>query len=93
MANIKQAKKRILVNAKKRLQNQSVRSAVRTALKKARTTVMEGVDVSLSEKLVGEAIKKIDKAASKGIMHKNTAARKKSRLMLKLNSQKSEAAK
>lgn len=92
MANNKQARKRILINAKKRLRSMSIRSAVKTAFKKAESAVMEEKNLAAAETLVMTAVKKVDKAACKGLYHKNTAARKKSRLMSKLNSLKVEAA-
>ena len=75
MANIKSAKKRIKVGARQASENVPVRGSMRTALKKI------AKDTN-NEELVTDAIKKIDKAASKGIIKKNTAARKKSRLTL-----------
>lgn len=78
MPNIKSAKKRVKVGKRQADENINLRSGMRTAIKKVvKTTDKE----SLSD-----AIKKIDKAASKGIIKKNTAARKKSRLMKKVNS-------
>ncbi len=78
MPNIKSAKKRVKVGKRQTDENINLRSGMRTAIKKVvKTTDKE----SLSD-----AIKKIDKAASKGIIKKNTAARKKSRLMKKINS-------
>jgi small subunit ribosomal protein S20 len=78
MPNIKSAKKRVLVGKRQADENINLRSGMRTAIKKVvKTTDKE----SLSD-----AIKKIDKAAAKGIIKKNTAARKKSRLMKKVNS-------
>ncbi len=91
MANHKQAKKRILINAKKRLRNMAVRSAVKTAFKKAMTAI-EAKKTEDSQQLVTKAIISVDKAACKGIIHKNTAARKKSRLVKHLNDMVAEAA-
>ena len=85
MANTRQARKRILVNAKKRLRNMAVISAVKTIFKKADEAILVEKDPDKADELVKKAIKKIDKAACKGMIHKNKAARKKSRLMLKLN--------
>jgi small subunit ribosomal protein S20 len=83
LANTRQAKKRILVNEKKRTRNLAVRSKVRTLLKKAKTAVNDKAE-NVSE-VIRSAQVEIDKAATKGIMHKNTAARKKSRLMKQYN--------
>lgn len=76
MPNIKSAKKRVLVAEKKALQNKIVKSNLKTAMKKA------AVDESPEAILV--AIKKVDQAAGKNLLHKNNAAHKKSALMKKL---------
>ena len=83
MANTKSAKKAVKVHERQRLRNQSVRSAVKTAFRKANEAIKR--KVGEADKSVGVAHSAIDKAAVKGIIHKNTAARKKSRLALKLN--------
>ena len=80
MANIKSQKKRIKTNAKAHERNKQVRAELKTRTKAA---VASG-DASSDE--VRAAIKRIDMAASKGVIHKNTAARKKSRLMKQLSS-------
>jgi small subunit ribosomal protein S20 len=77
VANIKSQKKRNLTNAKAAERNKSVRSELKSRVKTAVTT---GDDDS-----VRIAVKKLDSAASKGVIHKNTAARRKSRLMKKVN--------
>jgi small subunit ribosomal protein S20 len=82
MANIKSQIKRNKQNEKKRLQNRVVRGATRVALNKARIAIKDQQDSS--EEMVLKAIVALDKAAQKGIIHKNNAARKKSRLMKKL---------
>ena len=76
MANIKSAKKRILVINKKTLRNKMIRSAVKTAMKK----VLNAENKEAALKVLPAAVKAIDKAASKGVYHKNNASRKKSRL-------------
>ena len=83
MPNIKSAKKRILVAEKRAEKNKSVRSRVKTVIKKA----YYAVDTNAANKTeaVSLAMKKIDQAAAKGIMHKNTAARSKSSLAKRLN--------
>ena len=82
MPNIKSAKKRVLIAEKKALQNKAVRSNLKTTLKKADAAVASGAaDSSAAIKL---AIKKVDQAAAKNLLHKNTAAHKKSALMKKL---------
>ncbi len=83
MPNIKSAKKRVKVAAAKTAQNKAFRSALRTDIKKAGAAVETGA--SDKEQAVRAAIKKIDQAAAKGILKKNTASRKKSSLARKLN--------
>lgn len=86
MPNIKSAKKRVILSEKQNIRNRSVRSALKTAVKKADSAVeAKSADMDVN---VTAAIKSIDKAAAKGIMHKNTAARKKSALTIKLNKAK-----
>ena len=82
MANTKSAEKRIRSNERKRLRNQSYRSRVKTVIRKAEQLIFGGQP---SEDAVRTAISTLDKAAGKGIIHKNNAARRKSRLMKKLN--------
>ncbi len=82
MPNIKSAKKRVLVNATKQARNKSTNSALKTAIKKANLAIESNADDK--EAVVKAAIKKIDQAAAKGLLHKNNAARKKSALTLKL---------
>jgi small subunit ribosomal protein S20 len=83
MPNIKSAKKRVKVIATKTLINKSVSTELKTEIKKASLAV-ENKDENRAE-VVRVAVKKIDQAAAKGILHKNTAARKKSSLVRKLN--------
>ena len=85
MANIKSAKKRILVNQTKALQNQMVKSQLKTVIKKFNLAVESGDKASASE-LYRLAVKKVDQAVAHGILHKNNAAHKKSQLTLKFNS-------
>ncbi|MBR0575360.1 30S ribosomal protein S20 [Proteiniclasticum sp. BAD-10] len=84
MANIKSSKKRIKITEKKTLRNKMVKSALKTAIKKYETAVAAG-NAEEAKVLLGSAIKSVDMAASKGIIHKNMASRKKSRLTLKFN--------
>ena len=84
MANIKSAKKRILVNNKKNLRNRSIKSALKTVLKKFDTTVAEG-NREAAESAYKVAVKTVDRAASKGLIHKKNAAHKKSSLTTKLS--------
>ncbi|MBQ3888641.1 MAG: 30S ribosomal protein S20 [Clostridia bacterium] len=83
MANIKSAKKRVLVNEKKAAKNKAENSALKTAIKKANAAIE--ADDAGKEEAVKTAVKKIDKAAANGLIHKNNAAHKKSELALKLN--------
>ncbi len=83
MPNIKSAKKRVKVIAVKSAQNQANRSALKTQIKKANIAVETGA--ADKNEVVREAIKKIDQAAAKGLLHKNTAARRKSALAKKVN--------
>lgn len=84
MPNIKSAKKRVLVNKTKALQNKTARSALRTNLKKFETAVAEG-NRSEADVAYKVAVKAVDKAVGHGLLHKNNAARKKSGMTLKLN--------
>jgi small subunit ribosomal protein S20 len=83
VANIKSAKKRVLVNATKQARNKSANSALKTALKKANAAIEANAEDK--EVLVTLAVKKIDQATAKGLLHKNNAARKKSQFTAKLN--------
>ena len=80
MANIKSQEKRILTNERARLRNQSVRSSLRTAVRGFREAVEAGEKDKAAE-LLASASRKLDKAATKGVIHKNQAARRTSRLM------------
>ena len=84
MPNIKSAIKRVSVIEKKTLRNNMIKSAYKTAVKNFEAAVAEG-DVEKAESLFSEATKKIDQACTKGVIVKNTAARKKSNLAKKLN--------
>lgn len=80
MANIKSQIKRNRQNEKRRLHNRVFRGAARKAVVKARTAIDTGVQADSRESVLA-AVQMLDKAASKGIIHKNNAARRKSRLM------------
>ena len=84
MANIKSAKKRVLVNQKKADRNKSIKSAVKTSIKKVEAAVT-AKDKEAAAAALQNAISTIDKAASKGVYHKNNAARKVSRLSKAVN--------
>lgn len=83
MPNIKSAKKRVKVIATKTAQNKAAKSALKTTIKKANTAI----ETNAADKAdaVKVAIKRIDQAAAKGLLHKNKAARNKSALVKKLN--------
>ncbi len=84
MANIKSAKKRILVIETKTLRNKMIKSKIKTLIKKVATAIVEG-NKAEAEAARKVAISEINKAASKGVYHKNNASRKVSRLTLAVN--------
>ena len=79
MPNIKSAEKRVSVSSAKKLQNQMVKSQMNTAIKKFNAAIAAN-DVELAEKLLSEAASKIDNAASKKVIHKNSANHKKAQI-------------
>ena len=81
MANIKSQKKRILTNAKDAERNKAVKSELRTRVK----TAVKAVGTDDTDEAVRMAVKRLDMAAAKGIIHPNQAARRKSRLMKRVN--------
>jgi small subunit ribosomal protein S20 len=84
LPNIKSAKKRVLVNKAKALQNKAARSSLKTDIKKFEAAVAEG-NRSEAEGAYKVAVKAVDKAVGHGLLHKNNAAHKKSGMTLKLN--------
>ena len=84
MANIKSQLKRIKTNEKARLRNKSVKSSVKTAIRKFREAAESG-DKDKATELLRDASKKLDKAASKGVLHANQAANKKSAMAKRAN--------
>ncbi|MBC7235783.1 MAG: 30S ribosomal protein S20 [Chloroflexi bacterium] len=84
MANTRSALKRVRQDRKRRLRNMRVRSRMRTFVKKANALIVEGQKEEAIE-AVRQAISEIDKAAQKGVIHPNNAARRKSRLMRRFN--------
>ena len=84
MANIKSAKKRILDNRTKAARNKAIRSAVKTSIKKVYTAI-EAKDKAAATAALNDATSVINKAASKGIYHKDNASRKVSRLTIAVN--------
>ena len=91
MPNTKSAHKQVRVSQKRKLRNQSIRSQNKTAVKKAEELIFSG-KVKEAEAEVKKAISSLDKAAGKGVLHANNAARRKSRLAKKLNQAKTKAA-
>ncbi len=85
MANIKSQKKRVITNAKRAERNKSVRSAVKTAVRRVDEAVTAG-DKALATEKAQEACRALDKAAGKGVIHKNQAANRKSGVMRRVNS-------
>lgn len=84
MANIKSQKKRILTNEKARMRNKAVRSSLKTAVKKVETAVAAG-DKAAAFEAARDASRLLDKAASKGVIHRNQAANRKSGVMSRVN--------
>lgn len=84
LANIKSAKKRILVSKKRADRNKSVRSRIKTAVKKVDVAIEAGDKAAASDALKN-AVSELDKATKKGIYHKNTTARKVSRMTKAVN--------
>ena len=83
MPNIKSAKKRVKVSEKKNLRNRMIKSAVRTSVKKFEAAV--AADAATASAQLSATASAIDKAAAKGVIHKNAANRKKARLAKQLN--------
>ena len=90
MPNTRSAIKQVRVQERRRLRNQSVRSATRTYVKKAQLAIDDGAATESSD-AIRAAISALDRAARKGVIHPNNAARRKSRLMHKLHKQAASA--
>ena len=84
MPNIKSAKKRVLVNETKAALNKAQKSELKTNLKKFDAALVSG-DKAAAQAAYAVAVKAVDQAVNKGLLHKNNAARKKSSMTLKLN--------
>ena len=84
MANIKSMKKRVKTNEKARIRNKSIRSAVRTEMRKFRETVTAG-DKAAAEQQLRVASRSLDKAVTKGVFHRNSAANHKSNMARAFN--------
>src|SRR5579862_6352856 len=85
MPRLKSAKKRVRIEAKRRERNHAVKSQTRTYVTKARNAIAAASEGPETEAAVLEAIRHLDSAATKGVIHKNNAARRKSRLMARLH--------
>ena len=83
MPNIKSAKKRVKVSEKKNLHNRIVKSVVRTSVKKFEASL--NGDAADAAAVLNETVSAVDRAAAKGVIHKNAANRKKARLAKRLN--------
>jgi small subunit ribosomal protein S20 len=84
VANIKSQKKRILTNAKRQARNKAVRSELKTRVKTAVRSASQNPDAPETAEAIRMAIKRLDKAATKGVIHKNQAANRKSKLVRRL---------
>lgn len=84
MANIKQQKKRVLTNEKRRVRNQAYKSELKTFVRKTREAVEAG-DKELAQSNLRDASRKLDVAVSKGVIHRNQAAQRKSKLAKQVN--------
>lgn len=85
MPNLPSAKKRMRQEAKRRERNKSVKSTVRTQVTKAREAIAGDAQAPETEEQIREAISALDRGVSKGVLHANNAARRKSRLMARLH--------
>ncbi len=84
MAHTKSALKRLRQNVKQRARNRYFKATARTELKKTNQLIEAG-DIDAAREAIAQAVKALDKAAQKGVIHKNNAARRKSRLMAALH--------
>lgn len=84
MPNTKSAKKRLRIEEKRRVRNHSIKSKVRTFVKKAREAINTAPEQPETTEALRQAISQLDRAVTKGVLHKNNAARRKSRLVQRL---------
>jgi small subunit ribosomal protein S20 len=84
VANSKSALKRVRVSERRRLRNRKYRSSARTLVRRAESIIATG-DVDAAAEAVGSALSMLDRTSGKGVIHRNNAARRKSRLMKKYN--------
>jgi small subunit ribosomal protein S20 len=92
MPNLKSARKRVRIEEKRRVRNHSIKSAARTYVTKARNAIAADASTPETEEAVREALRQLDMAVSKGVIHRNNAARRKSRLMSRLHKTQVEQA-
>jgi small subunit ribosomal protein S20 len=85
MPNLKSAKKRVRIEEKRRARNHSVKAKVRTFVTRARSTMASNPDAPETVEAIRDAISSLDSAVTKGVIHRNNAARRKSRLMARLH--------
>ncbi len=85
MPNLRSAKKRMRIEIKRRARNASVKSTVRTYVTRARSAIATDAGAPETETAIREAISNLDRAVTKGVLHPNNAARRKSRLMARLH--------
>ena len=90
MANLKSSKKRIKTNIKRNERNVSAKTAIKTAVKKVEQAIDEG-NLETAQAMFSEVVSALDSASTKGIIKKNSASRKKSRLAKRINALKSAA--
>ena len=90
MANTKSARKMIRVIERRRQRNRPIRSAVKTYVSKAKALISDG-ELEAGRPAAAQALQALDKAAQKGVLHRNNAARRKSRLMKRFNAASGEA--
>jgi small subunit ribosomal protein S20 len=85
MPNLKSSKKRMRIEEKRRARNHAVKSTVRTFVARARNTMAADPSTPETEEAIRDAISNLDRAVSKGVLHRNNASRRKSRLMDRLH--------
>ena len=85
MPNLRSSKKRVRIEAKRHARNKAVKSTVRTYVTKARAAISASPSEPETEEAILEAISQLDRAGSKGVLHRNNVARRKSRLMQRLH--------
>jgi small subunit ribosomal protein S20 len=92
MPNLRSAKKRLRLEGERRARNAAVKSTVRTYVTKARNAIASDAAAPETEEAIRAAISNLDIAVRKGVLHRNNASRRKSRLMARLNKMKAEKA-